>query len=171
MVFPGVAVMFGESSGEVVPARQVVFCAHIYIIAFSIIEDGIDCLFRCYAYRSRRESVMFISIVGRVYSEVFFKNPFYPEVSDSEFYGRIGLQRDSFSQSVDVKSGDDRHFVGNICFFLYDRGEGCHLYGTEPGLMCFLLPFIVPFAVIFPLHAVEQAFGRYVPIYVISIGQ
>lgn len=102
---------------------------------------------------------------------MFSQNTFEPEIAHCKFYGGVGLQRNPLSQTVDVETRNDGHLVGDVGLFFDDGGQGGNFDGAESGLAGFFTAFVVPVNVIFLFHAVEQTLGRYVPIYVVGVGQ
>ena len=101
---------------------------------------------------------------------MFTAYAFYFEITDSEFYSRVGLKFHFFVQAVYIKAGDERPFILFGSLFFYDRGYSCDLDLAETKSARFCYSVIVPEFVTIFKEASHHIFRTCAPVKFICVG-
>ena len=144
--------------------------AHEEIIRLGCIEDHIDGLGSRTTDGSGWQTGMLIGVIGRINRQMAIEDALEFEITYGVLDGRAGLEQHAFVDTVEIEAGDQRHLAFVMTLAFDDRGDDSYLDGSETDGVSFGTPFVIPEAVILQLHAVEELFGRYIPIDLIGIG-
>ena len=143
--------------------------AHEQVVRFGRIEYHVECLGSRTAYRSGRQTRVFIGVVRRIDSQMAVKNTSEFEIADRVFDGRTGLEQHAFTNAVEVKAGNERHLVFVVTFAFDDRGYDGNLDRRESERIGFGTSGVVPESVVLSLHSVEELVGGNVPIDLVRV--
>ena len=149
-------------------AGQVVLGAEIEVVVVGVVEHGIDRGDRRHTDRPRRQARIFISIVRGIDGQVGMQDAFDREIADSELDRRIGLQRHTALQPVDINPRHDGHFVLALGLLVNDRSEGHRPVAGEARAGEFRIA-VFPEPVGLFLHSPNKIIRRTVPIHFVSI--
>ena len=169
-IFGGIGQVFLISAGEVMCAREVFLGTHVDVVVLGIVQHGIYPARGGDAYGAGRKAGVEVGVVGRGRFEVGIGDALPCEVAEGETHGRVGLQRYTPAQAVDVEAGHDGLFRAVVRFFFHNGGQCTDLVHRQPGGLGFGEPFFVPEAGVFLDHALQEAVHADVPVHLVGVG-
>lgn len=109
------------------PSAEIILCTEEKIVCFFVFEHCVDRGNGGYADGSGGQPGISVGVVGTVGVEHVAFDAADGEVADGEFDCRVGLERHSYAEAVEVDGGYVGFFFLSIGFFFYNGGDGEYL--------------------------------------------